>query len=203
MIRDGWVCRACWKPNGPAEDRCYRCKTPREGQMEVEAGSRTNDIRPDAHLDGRLDAELPILALLAAWPLRIYGVASIGIGILIFLLALASPPSDEPVLGMDAKVFLGILSFAVVCWGALQIFLAKSVRRHARWAYVIAFLFGLGGALPRLLNLEAADELTGAARTIWLVGPFLYLGVALCAVALLVTSFMRRPTADAAAAAGG
>jgi hypothetical protein len=37
--------------------------------------------------------------------------------------------------------------------GVLQIFLARSVSRHARWAYVIALLFGLGGALPRLLNL--------------------------------------------------
>jgi len=90
MIEGGWVCRACWQPNGPAEDRCYRCKTPRDAQLAVEAGSSRERAEVGSELKGRMDAELPILALVTAWPLRIFGGAEIGLGMLILLLALLS-----------------------------------------------------------------------------------------------------------------
>lgn len=192
MIRDGWVCRACWKPNGPNEDRCYRCKTPRDEQPNVEAGSRIVEADPGANLTGRLDTQLPVLALLAAWPLRVYGAFVVGIGIFVLFISLFAGGDSQPVMGIDGQAFLGLLGFGLICLGALQVFIARSVRRGARWAYAIAALVGLGGSLPRLLNLVTNEQLaTGWARTGYLVGAWLYLGMALCAAALLVTSFIR------------
>ena len=50
MIEGGWVCRACWRPNGPREERCYRCHTPRDQQLAVEPGSLKEQTEPGTDL---------------------------------------------------------------------------------------------------------------------------------------------------------
>lgn len=92
------------------------------------------------------------------------------------------------------------LSFVVV--GALEIFVANSVRRHARWAYMLAFVLGLIGSVPRLANLEAIEQLPeGLGRTLLLIAPWVYVAMGLSAAVLLVASFIRREAARSLAAA--
>lgn len=201
MFEDGWVCRACWKPNRAQDDRCFRCKTPRDQQAQVEAGSQVAKIRPGAHLEGRLDAEIPVLAMLVAWPLRAYGALTVLIGLLIVGITLLSWAPRPPIMGINWQLFVVSAGMIVIILGALQIFFANSVRRHARWAYVVALMFGLLGSLPRLLNLVPSTQVPeGLGHTIWLIGPWLYLAMAIGAVVLLLTSFIRRDNPNRASA---
>lgn len=174
-FRDGWVCLACWKPNRAQDNRCFACKTPRDQQTTVKAGSLTEKVKPGSDLVGRLDAEVPLLALLTAWPMRIAGVAAIGLGSLGFVLTLLSRGEGQPaVFGMDAKMFVGLVMFGVVLLGALQVFLADGVRRHARWAYVLTILIGLAVGAGRLLDVTPSTPLlSGSSMAIYRGGAWL------------------------------
>jgi hypothetical protein len=194
VFNDGWVCRACWKPNRPSDERCYRCKTPRDQQATVEAGTLRAVAEPGGATEGRLDAQFPLLAFLVSWPLRAAGAAAIGGGILVFLGAMLSRGEGAPpVFGMDARMFLGLLGFGFFVFGSLQIYVARSVQRFARWAYAIALVFALAGSLPRLLGLvQMPAQFAGGASTVWLGLAVVYAALAVMAVFLLAASFMGR-----------
>jgi hypothetical protein len=162
--------------------------------MSVNAGSLQEAVKPGAHLTGRMDAQMPILAWLTAWPLRVAGIAAIALGSLGFVLTLLSRGEGQPpVLGIDAKLFVGLVMLAVVLIGALQVFLANSVRRHARWAYALTIVIGLGVAASRLINVDATPEgMPSASLVIYRGAGWLYLAMAVLATALLVVSFINR-----------
>ena len=156
-FKDGWVCRACWKPNRPGDDRCYRCKSPREDQAVVEPGSRQHMAEAGRESADRLDAKVRFLGDFVAWPLRVAGAGGVVIGILLFLSALAN--SDRPdMFGMDRQVAAGLMAAAFLLAGIGLFFVARSVMRRARWAYALGGAVAILGALPRLLGFVRLPE---------------------------------------------
>ena len=188
MIEGGWICRACWKSNRPEDDRCYRCKTPRDQQIDVAAGSLKEQSAPGYKMRGRKDTELPLLAALVGWPMSLSGWLGIIVGILIAVLAVLA--------GREANAMITIIAAAVfVLFGALFIFLGRSVRRHARWAYAVAAVAYLLPTAPTLLGLvEVPEDIVlpdWYLNTQTVIG-IVYVLLGLCAVFLLVTSFIRQ-----------
>jgi hypothetical protein len=194
MIAGGWICRACWHSNGPTEERCYRCHTPRDQQLTVEAGSLKQQAEPGAELKGRLDADLPILAWLAVVPLRVSAALQIGAGIILFVVGLLVGKVDAPdVLGLQANIFVSLFGLVLILLGFLQVFLANSVRRHARWAYVVTLVLAVSGSVPRMIGISVPALTSDLAITVWWISTWLYFAMAIFAAALLLMSFVRRP----------
>lgn len=193
MIRDGWVCRACYKPNKPAETVCYRCKTPRDQQLAVEMGSKVETIDPMFGKRGRLDIEWPVLAYLVSWPLGFDGALGLITGFLGLALGGVLTGTDETVLGMDIGTFLMLVAIVSMALSALRIFVARSIQRFARWAYVVAIVLTALGSFPYLLGIIPAPYEAGTlsagihAFRVW-VNLAMFFG----AMALVVMSYIRR-----------
>lgn len=193
MIRDGWVCRACWKPNKPDETVCYSCKTPRDQQLSVEMGSKAAEVDPMYGKRGRLDIEWPVLAYLVSWPLGFDGALGLLTGFLGFAVSGLVTGEGETVLGMDIGTFLMLVAVTSMALSALRLFVARSIQRLARWAYVVAVLLTFFGSFPYLLGWldqpYPAGSLSASLHTfrVW-VNLLMLFG----AVALLVMSFIRR-----------
>ena len=197
VIQGGWVCRACWRPNGPKEERCYRCHTPRDQQLSVEAGSLKAQTEPGYELKGRLDVDLSILAYLTAWPLRVLGGLGIVVGVGIALLSLLNSIEGRPdVLGLPFNTYVTLFGMFVVLMGVLQIFLARSVRRHARWAYVVVLLLSVGWFISSILGLYLPPSTDGVATSSATFSAWIYFLMALGSGVLLMTSFIRREPAQ-------
>jgi len=130
--------------------------------------------------------------MLTAWPLRITGVAAVGLGAIGAVLTLLSRGAGQPpVLGIDAKLFVFLVMLAIIAVGALQIFLANSVRSHARWAYAITIVIGLAVSVTRLLDLIPTSPLmSGRSLAIYYGGAWIYLAMAVLAAVLLVMSLV-------------
>jgi uncharacterized membrane protein HdeD (DUF308 family) len=193
VIEGGWVCRACWRPNGKNEQRCYRCHTPRDQQLTVEPGSLKEQTEPGYELKGRLDADLGILAYLAAWPLRVTGVLEIGFGALLAVAGLVRGDEGLPsVLGMSANIWASLFGVFFVFIGSLKIFLANSVRRHARWAYVVTIAVGALNIALTILGPSAPADGGQTASIGVQIDAWITFGIVLCATTLLVTSYIRR-----------
>ena len=193
MIQGGWICRACWKSNRPQDDRCYRCKTPREAQLTVEAGALKEQTEPSYKLRERMDADLGLLALLVAIPMWLSGWLGIIGGVLVFGLGLLGLLASEA----TSALILGVTGAGIVLFSALWIFISRSVRRHARWAYAIAAIAYLLPSAPWLLGLvsvprEALAGLPDWYSTVQTIFAVVYLILGIGAVVLLIASFMRQ-----------
>lgn len=193
MFQDGWVCRACWKPNRSSDARCYVCKTPREQQLAAEPGSTTERTTPGWQKRNRLDANLGLIAGVVSIPIWISGASSIVWGVLLFLLSLISALRVAPN-EMNSRLIVMGLAVVIVLLGMLSIFIARSIRRRARWAYAYALLvFGVPAfasfflVRPMPANV-AMPAWFGTAVTIY---QWTYLVLALLAGLLLAASFMR------------
>lgn len=210
MFRDGWICAACWKPNRSADDRCYLCKTPRGQVPPDQAGIVAPRIGPSTKGPSRFDRRFAFLTLLVSLPLRFTGVLSIIAGVLVFVLALLSGGRGELVLGMSPTLIFVIFGFVAVAYGALQLFVARSVQRFARWAYAGALFLGLASSLPRLLGLvRPSAQVSGSMLTVYLVVAWVYLALGAMAAFLLVASMAggsgssKTPEADVASGEAG
>lgn len=193
MIRDGWVCRACWKPNKPDETICYRCKTPRDEQLKVEMGSKVETIDPMFAKRGRLDIEWPVLAYLVSWPLGFDGALGLLTGFLGFALGGLLTGEEETILGIDVGTFLMLLAIASMALSALRIFVARSIQRFARWAYVVAIALTALGSFPYLLGvLPTPYEAGTLSANIHAFRVWVNLAMLFGAIALLAMSFIRR-----------
>lgn len=193
MIRDGWVCRACWKPNLPDETVCYRCKTPRDAQTRVEMGSKVAEIDPMFAKRGRLDIEWPVLAYLVSWPLGFDGALGLLTGFLGFAVSGLVTGEEETVLGLDIGTVLMLLAVLSMALSALRIFVARSIQRFARWAYVVAVGLTFLGSFPYLLGWLDQPYLAGSlSASLHTFRVWVNLVMLFGAVALLVMSFIRR-----------
>ena len=193
MIRDGWVCRACWKPNKAGETICYRCKTPREEQLTVAAGSKAAEIDPMFAKRGRLDIEWPVLAYLVSWPLGFDGALGLLTGFLGFAVGGLLTGEEETILGMDIGTFLMLLAITSMALSALRIFVARSIQRFARWAYVVAIGLTAFGSFPYLLGILPAPYEAGTlSANIHAFRVWVNLAMFFGAIALLAMSFIRR-----------
>ena len=193
MFPDGWICRACWKPNRAGDDRCYACKTPREEQLVVEAGSKKEAIQPGIEKRNRLDSDLGIVAILVAWPMWISGVLLLISAAFTLFLALIVGDRVSPE-GISARLILIIVAVVTVLIGMLYIFVSRSVRRQARWAYAIAFLgYGVPSFISLMWSVPVPAEvgLPDWYVTLEFVLQWVYLVLGLMALMLLAASFMR------------
>jgi hypothetical protein len=167
-------------------------------------------IAPSTKVQGRVDTRFAFLTLLVSLPLRVTGVLSIIAGVLVFLLALLSGGRGEQVMGMSPTLIFAIFGFVAVAYGALQLVVARSVQRFARWAYAVALLLCLAASLPRLLGLvHPSAQVSGSMLTVYLVVAWVYLALGAMAAFLLVTSMAQgsgvseTPEADFAASEAG
>ena len=197
MIQGGWVCRACWKSNRPEDARCYRCKTPREQQMAVEAGSLKERTQPGYKLRGRMDAQLGLLAMVVAFPMLLSAWLGMIGGVLLFVYALLELISGD----QEAALGLGVIAAVIFVISLLWRFISRSVRRHARWAYAIAAVVYLLPSAPWLLGLvdlpREYQALPEAYFTIQTVIALIYLALGIGATVLLIASFLREDRDEA------
>jgi hypothetical protein len=200
LIEGGWICRACWKSNRPGDDRCYRCKTPRgEEQLRVQAGSLKEKTEPGYALRGRLDTRLGVFAALVAWPMWLSGWIGIIASVLVFLLALLGVVSGQE----ERALLTGAFAAVGLVFSWLWIFISRSVRRHARWAYAIAAIVYLVSSAPWLLGMvdvprDALAQLPAWYSTVQTTFSIVYLLLGICAVFLLIASFMREGSGETA-----
>jgi hypothetical protein len=200
MFPDGWICRACWKPNRPSDGRCYVCKTPREQQVAVEAGSLRERTDPTWKKRRRLDANLGLVAAIVSWPMWLSGGLSILTGLFTAFLALISGGWGDPDRNIARLVIL-ILAVVLVLTGMLAIFVSRSIRRQARWAYALAIvLYGVPAVVALLVSFPLPADTPAWYGTVETALQWLYLVLAFGAVLLLAASFMGP---DDGAIAGG
>ena len=198
MFPDGWICRACWKPNRPSDDRCYVCKTPREQQVAVEAGSLKERTDPTWKKRRRQDANLGLVAAIVAWPMWLSGGLSILIAIFVAFLALIAGDRVDAS-GTSLRLVLIITAAITAVFGMIAIFVSRSIRRQARWAYALAILvYGVPALVALLASVPLPAGVPEWYSTIETALEWLYLVLAFGAVLLLAASFMG-PEDDATA----
>jgi hypothetical protein len=190
------MCRACWKPNKASETRCYRCKTPRDAQEEVEAGSKVAEIDVMHAKRGRLDVEWPVLAYLVSWPLGFDGMMGLIGGGLGFAGGGLISTTGETVLGMDLGTLVMLVAAGSFLLSALRLFVARSIQRFARWAYMVAIALTALGSFPFLLGWLPGGYQPGTlSANLQALRVWLNLAMFFLAIALVVMSFMRRGSA--------
>ena len=116
-----------------------------------------------------------------------------GVGIMLLGLIVSGSAGVAQVYGIDGWILLSVLGFIAIVLGSLQIFLARSVRRHARWAYVVALVVALLACAPRLLFDTPAELTNQTAITVWWIDTWIYVFIAIATATLLVASYVRRP----------
>jgi hypothetical protein len=150
-VKDGfWICRSCWKKNGLRDAKCYRCKAPRD--PEIDAAVPATFAGPGASLPApsrRMDAGLPFLVLLVSVPMWISGAAFYLVAALLVVTAVLSFMTVN-IPGVIGSVIGALLA---VPFGMLFMFISRRVRRHQRWAYIVAALFYIVPSAPTLLGL--------------------------------------------------
>ena len=190
MFPDGWICRACWKPNRPSDDRCYVCKTPREQQVAVEAGSLRERTDPTWKKRRRLDANLGLVAAIVSWPMWLSGALSILIAAFVVFLALIAGDRVDAS-GTSLRLVLIITAAITAVFGMIAIFVSRSIRRQARWAYALAILvYGVPALVALLASVPLPAGLPDWYGTLETALEWLYLVLAFGAVLLLAASFM-------------
>ena len=145
---DGWVCRACWKPNRPQDQLCYRCKTPRDADAsEIEARQKAAAAR----------AEEPekVPDLLVALPVVIFrGYSRVwirgGLGVLGLLALLAFGGVTD----LGYLLLTGGLGVGLVVIGFASREVAESMRDRELWA----FLAGVALSVVAVIGSVTAFE---------------------------------------------
>lgn len=154
---DGWVCRACWKPNRQRDTRCYVCKVPRRADaavVEVERRVRkAAKERPPAEPAPDWLVALPVIVFSGwGWILRKGSILSV---------VLAFP-------AMALSPYLGgaLLVGALVQYpmGMLYRALANGMRNRSAWAFIVGFVVAGPPSLYGALLMAAILSSTAYAR---------------------------------------
>jgi hypothetical protein len=125
------------------------------------------------------------------------GVFLMALAVFAALIALISGERVDA-LGNSVRTVMVITTAVSAVLGALFIFISRSVRRLARWAYAVAILlYGVPALLWLLAPLPAALEAQIPDWSLALSGilEWVYLILAFMAVLLLAASFMRHDEA--------
>jgi hypothetical protein len=124
--------------------------------------------------------------------LRVLGVIEVGVGIRGLIGGMLSG-----VVGRSEFWGLSFDQFALaagllILIGSLQLFLANSVRRHARWAYVVVLVINVFVFVSLLVELYLPGSTSGVADPEATLLAWIYFVMTLGSAALLLTSFVRR-----------
>ncbi len=156
-IQGGWVCRACWKANGPNDDRCYRCHTSRYADEETVAARRGMDKAPVAGNDMRDGLEL-LVSLPAVvlswyrWMLLPSGVLFAGLTVLV-VIDPSAPSNAWLIMLAFAAVLLGL--FFVMGWAV------RGMRRREALPFGFSVLQSIGLAALSLYALATLPANVG------------------------------------------
>lgn len=192
MVPGGWTCRACWKSNWPDDNRCSRCKAPRDPQADMPVSMA--QVAAGIGAQGRrLDTELPLLVLLVSLPMSISGwLAYLGAALLV-IFAVLGVQSGDVASGIVLIVTAGLSAII----GSVWLFVSLKVRQTARWAYAVAAIAYVLPIAPALFGLAEVSEAVGLPAwylTIQTVIGVIYILLGICAVFLLIISFMQQDT---------
>ena len=166
---DGWVCRACWKPNRQRDERCYVCKVPRradEAVIEVERKARKAATeRPLAEPVPDWLVALP--AVVFAWTGILWRRASIFIAVTSVLAVLGGVPEQAAAILALAAVYYAI--------GAGFGAISNGMRSRGVWAFFAGFV---AAGVPTALTIWALFALSTTAAPGWLPAWFTTLATA-------------------------
>ena len=145
---DAWICRACWKPNRPQDELCYRCKTPRDADVsEIEARRKAAAARaaePEKVPD--LLVALPVVIFRGYSRVWIRG----GLGVLGLLALLAFGGVTD----LGYLLLTGGLGAGLVVIGFASREVAESMRDRELWA----FLAGVALSVVAVIGSVTAFE---------------------------------------------
>jgi len=164
---DGWVCRACWKPNRAQDDRCYRCKTERDAdKATVEAR------RVEQRVDAKRRERVPVIVLalpssVFAWYGRILLVG--GIISLLSTPVVLSYPDNPP---NTLLVWLGYCA-AVIAIALAMRWSSMAMHSSNPWAFVVALVVSVAATGTLLLAMSVLPPDVGTPN--WL--RFVFIGV--------------------------
>ena len=186
MSSEGWVCKACWKWNRPADEKCWRCKAPREADdVQLEEHRRAREAR--AH---QAEAVPDLVVAVPVWVFRGYAKVWMrgGIGLFPLLgLILFAGVTDPLWFALTAGFGVGLIACG---------FLAGEVVDGMREREVWAFLAGIGlsvmGGIGSVVAFQAfAEDLVSPMAVRW--GSLVVFGGAgIAAAAGLVMVLTRR-----------
>lgn len=159
---DGWVCRACWKPNRPQDELCYRCKTPRYAdESEVEARR--------AAAAARAEEPEKVPDLLVALPVVIFrGYSRVwirgGLGVLGILALLAF----SGVTDVGYLLLTGGLGAGLVAIGFVAREVSESMRDRELWAFAAGVAMSVVAVIGSVMAFEIlAPGLVNPAAIRW------------------------------------
>jgi hypothetical protein len=186
---DGWVCRACWRPNRPHELACYRCKTPREATPEEIEAKR----KADAERAERPVAVPDIVVALPAVVFRVYARVwmrgGIGLGGLLALL-LFSGVTDVTWLLLTGGFCAGLIVF-----GFMAGEVSDGMRDREAWAFIVGLVLSVVGAIGSVAAFQVFAPGVGSPIAIRWVSLIVFGGAGLAAAAGLVLMYLRRDAA--------
>ena len=153
---DGWVCRACWKPNRARDNRCYRCKTERDADTAT-----VEERRREQRVQEKRRERVPVAVL--ALPSKVFAwygrIMIIGAFFLLLLTPLVlSYPNSPP---NTLLIWLGYCAVAFVIALAMR---WASIAMHSSnpWAFVVALLVSLGAIGTNLYAMSVLPPNIGA-----------------------------------------
>lgn len=159
---DGWVCRACWKPNRPQDELCYRCKTPRNAdESEVEARR--------AAAAARAEEPEKVPDLLVALPVVIFrGYSRVwirgGLGVLGILALLAFGGVTD----VGYLLLTGGLGAGLVAIGFVAREVSESMRDRELWAFAAGVAMSVVAVIGSVMAFEIlAPGLVNPAAIRW------------------------------------
>jgi hypothetical protein len=183
---DGWICKACWKPNRDRDPVCYRCRAPRDADEAAVEATRAAAAaaaeRPEAVPD--IVVALPVVIF------RGYARAWLrgGLGVLGLLLFMGLGGVTDP----GYLLVTGGLGAGLVVSGILAGEASDAMRNREVWAFIVGVGLAVVGLIGSVLAFEMfAPGLVSPTAIRW--GSVLVFGGAgAAAIAGLVLTFIRR-----------
>lgn len=159
---EGWVCKACWKWNRPADERCWRCKTIRdadddhveEQRKAIAARAEAPEVVPDAVV------AIPVVIF------RSYGKVWLrgGIGLFGFLAMMAFGGVTD-VLWLALTVGFAV---ALVACGLAAREVVEGMRNREAWAFVVGLVLSVVGVIGSVTAFQVfAPDLVSPTAVRW------------------------------------
>jgi hypothetical protein len=182
----GWVCKACWKWNRPADERCWRCKTPRgASDAEIEEQRKAREARGE-----QPEAVPDVVVAVPVWVFRGYSKVWLRGGIALF-----------PLIGVilfagvtDPLWFIMTAGFGVglIACGFLAGEVVDGMREREVWAFLVGIgLSAVGGISSAVAFQLLAPGLISPTAVRW-GSLLLFGGAGIAAAAGLVMLWTRR-----------
>jgi hypothetical protein len=131
---EGWVCRSCWKSNRPKDDRCYRCRTPRDADTATVEANRVQRERESE----RRERVPVVVGEIPARILNWYGRGGIVAAFLAAVaLVLAIGQGDDR--ARDVPI-IGLVAVACLVYGVTLRWAAGEMRAARFWGFAVALV---------------------------------------------------------------